>query len=95
MGLRLQIVTRSLWIYPVIAGGCNGCHLEILGCISPCYDLERFGVRLSPDAVQADALLVSGVMTHRNLARMKHLIREMSIWIIIYQWVIADIDIPI
>jgi membrane-bound hydrogenase subunit mbhJ len=77
MGIRLQIVTRSLWIYPVVTGGCNGCQLEILACLSPAYDLERFGVRLAAGVPHADALLVSGSMTHRNLKRMKRLLLEM------------------
>jgi Ni,Fe-hydrogenase III small subunit len=77
MGIRLQIVTRSLWIYPVVAGGCNGCQLEILDCLSPAYDLERFGVRLAVSVPHADALLVSGSMTQRNLKRMKRLLLEM------------------
>jgi membrane-bound hydrogenase subunit mbhJ len=46
MGIRLQIVTRSLWIHPVVAGGCNGCHLEILACLGPKYDL---GSLIHPD----------------------------------------------
>jgi Ni,Fe-hydrogenase III small subunit len=78
MSIRLQIVTRSLWIYPVATGGCNGCQLEIQACLSPCHDLERFGVRLAAGIRHADALLVSGSMTHRNLKRLKRLALEMS-----------------
>jgi membrane-bound hydrogenase subunit mbhJ len=78
MGIRLQIVTRSLWIYPVVSGGCNGCHLEILACLSPYYDLERFGVRPAASLRHADALLVSGSMTLSNHKRMKRLLVEMS-----------------
>jgi Ni,Fe-hydrogenase III small subunit len=77
MGLRLQVVTRSLWIYPVVAGGCNGCHLEIFACLSPFYDLERFGVRFAAGIRHADAVLISGSMTHRNLRRMKRIYQEM------------------
>lgn len=77
MGIRLQIITRSLWIYPVVAGGCNGCQLEILACLSPAYDLERFGVRLAAGVPHADALAVSGCMTQRNIKRIKRLFQEM------------------
>jgi len=78
LGIRLQIVTRSLWIYPVVAGGCNGCQVEILACLSPAYDLERFGVRLAAGIPQADALVVSGSMTQRNVRRIKKLFQEMA-----------------
>jgi ech hydrogenase subunit C/membrane-bound hydrogenase subunit mbhJ len=77
VGIRLQIITRSLWIYPVVAGGCNGCQIEILACLSPAYDLERFGVRLASRVPQSDALVVSGSMTQRNVKRMKRLLQEM------------------
>ena len=77
MGIRLQIITRSLWIYPVVAGGCNGCQIELLACLSPAYDLERFGVRLAAGVAQADAMAVSGCMTLRNAKRVKKLFQEM------------------
>jgi membrane-bound hydrogenase subunit mbhJ len=78
LGIRLQIVTRSLWIHPVVAGGCNGCHLEILACLGPKYDLERFGVRLAPSPNLADALLVSGSLIHPDDRRLKRMRIEMS-----------------
>jgi Ni,Fe-hydrogenase III small subunit len=78
MSLRLQIVSRSLWIHPAMAGGCNGCHLEILACLSPSYDLERYGVRFASCIRRADAILISGSMTHRNLRRMKQIHLEMQ-----------------
>ena len=78
MSIRLQIVTRSLWIHPVLAGGCNGCHLEILACLSPVYDLERFGVALAAAPAQADALLVSGTLIQPDARRLKLMILEMS-----------------
>jgi Ni,Fe-hydrogenase III small subunit len=78
LGIRLQIVTRSLWIHPVVAGGCNGCHLEILACLGPKYDLERFGVRLAPSPNLADALLVSGSLIQPDDRRLKRMMIEMS-----------------
>ncbi len=78
MGIRLQIVTRSLWIYPVVAGGCNGCHLETLACLGPKYDLERFGVRIAPSPNLADALLVSGSLIHPDDRRLKRMVIEMA-----------------
>lgn len=48
----------------VDAGSCNGCEVEISGCFSPVYDIERYGVRLSASPRHADGLLVTGVVTH-------------------------------
>ena len=48
----------------VDAGSCNGCEVEISGAFSPVYDAERYGARLVASPRHADALLVTGVVTH-------------------------------
>ena len=60
-------VTGSLQIRHVDAGSCNGCEVEISGAFGPVYDAERFGARLVASPRHADALLVTGVVTH-NMA---------------------------
>jgi Ni,Fe-hydrogenase III small subunit len=60
-------VRGSLQIRHVDAGSCNGCEIEIGGAFSPVYDAERFGARLVASPRHADALLVTGVVTH-NMA---------------------------
>lgn len=57
----------SLQIRHVDAGSCNGCELEIASVFSPVYDAERVGVRLVASPRHADALLVTGPVTH-NMA---------------------------
>jgi Ni,Fe-hydrogenase III small subunit len=54
----------SLQIRHVDAGSCNGCELELSGAFSPVYDAEQFGARLVASPRHADALLVTGVVTH-------------------------------
>jgi formate hydrogenlyase subunit 7 len=61
-------VAGSLQIRHVDAGSCNGCEVEISGAFSPVYDAERFGARLVASPRHADALLVTGVVTH-NMAQ--------------------------
>ena len=39
--------TKSLWIYHVNTGSCNGCDIEIVDVITPFYDAERFGIKLA------------------------------------------------
>lgn len=55
---------RSLQIRHVDAGSCNGCELEIASAFGPTYDVERFGARLVASPRHADALLVTGPVTH-------------------------------
>jgi Ni,Fe-hydrogenase III small subunit len=57
----------SLQIRVVDAGSCNGCELEIASAFGPHYDAERYGARLVASPRHADALLVTGPVTH-NMA---------------------------
>ncbi len=54
----------SLQIRHVDAGSCNGCELELSGAFSSVYDAEQFGARLVASPRHADALVVTGVVTH-------------------------------
>ncbi|MEO3759887.1 oxidoreductase [Mycobacterium sp. B14F4] len=60
-------VRGSLQIRHVDAGSCNGCEVEIGGAFGPVYDAEQYGARLVASPRHADALLVTGVVTH-NMA---------------------------
>jgi formate hydrogenlyase subunit 7 len=51
----------------VDAGSCNACEVEIAGAFGPVYDAEQYGARLVASPRHADALLVTGVVTH-NMA---------------------------
>ncbi len=57
----------SLTLRHVDAGSCGGCEVEITSLFAPTYDAERVGVRLAASPRHADALLVTGVVTH-NMA---------------------------
>lgn len=57
----------SLQIRTVDAGSCNGCELEVTSAFGPSYDAERYGARLVASPRHADALLVTGPVTH-NMA---------------------------
>ena len=56
---------KSVWVYHVNAGSCNGCDIEILDVLTPYYDVERFGIRLVHTPRHADALLVAGPVTRQ------------------------------
>lgn len=54
---------RSLWVFHVNTGSCNGCDIEILASLTPRYDVERFGIKLVGSPRHADALLITGPVT--------------------------------
>ncbi len=77
MGIKLFALTKSPWVYHLSTGSCNNCDIEILDCLTPRFDLERFGVVLVGSPRHADALLVTGNMTLKNIPRVKQLYEQM------------------
>lgn len=69
---------RSPWILHYNAGSCNGCDIEILACLGPKYDLERFGVINSGNPKQSDIFLVTGPVTFRSRERLVELYTQMA-----------------
>ena len=63
-GAISRTLGRSLAIREVDAGSCNGCELEIHALGNAFYDVERFGIRFVASPRHADALLVTGPVTH-------------------------------
>ena len=63
--------TKSLWIYHVNTGSCNGCDIEIVDVITPFYDAERFGIKLAGSPRHADIMLVSGPVTRQALPSLR------------------------
>lgn len=68
---------KSPWILHYNAGSCNGCDIEILACLSPKYDLERFGVINTGNPKQSDIFLVTGPVTLRSRERLIELYTQM------------------
>ena len=52
-------------------GSCNNCDIEILDCLTPKFDIERFGMKLVGSIRHADVLLVTGIVTRKLLPRIK------------------------
>ncbi len=59
-GLLNENLQRSLWVFHVNAGSCNGCDIEIVSALTPRYDVERFGIKKVASPRHADVLLVTG-----------------------------------
>jgi len=74
MSLKIRALTKSPWVFHLCAGGsCNNCDIEILDCLTPRYDVERFGVTLVGSIRHADALLVTGSVTKKTAPLVKQL----------------------
>ena len=58
---------RSPWILHYDGSSCNGCDIEVLACLTPLYDVERFGVVNTGNPKHADILLVTGSVNERNV----------------------------
>ena len=59
----LKSIKRSVYVYRVDCGGCNGCEIEIFATITAVFDAERFGIKVVPSPRHADLLLYTGAMT--------------------------------
>lgn len=55
------------------ASSCNGCDIEVLACLTPVYDVERFGVINTGDPKQADIFLITGAVNDQNKEVVKQL----------------------
>lgn len=68
---------KSPWLLHYDCGSCNGCDIEVAAALTPVYDAERFGAILVGTPRQADILLVSGTVNHRNRRVLAHLYGQM------------------
>jgi len=57
---------RAPWLLHFDCGSCNGCDIEVLACLTPLYDVERFGIINVGNPMHADLLLVTGTVNPRN-----------------------------
>ena len=63
-------MAKSPWIFHVNAGSCNGCDIELVSVLTPRYDAERLGFRLTGTPRQADIVVVSGPITSQTRDRL-------------------------
>ena len=68
---------KSIWVYHVNAGACNGCDIEILDALTPYYDVERFGIKLEGSPRHADILIVTGPVTRQARERLLRTYEQM------------------
>ena len=69
--------TKSPWLMHYDASSCNGCDIEVLACLTPVYDVERFGIINTGDPKQADIFLITGAVNDQNKEVVKQLYDQM------------------
>jgi membrane-bound hydrogenase subunit mbhJ len=69
---------RSLWVFHLNTGSCNGCDIEIVATLTPRYDPERFGIKLVGSPKHADVLVVSGPVTRLMADRVRRVYEQMA-----------------
>lgn len=77
MGILEQSRLKSPWIIHYDCTSCNGCDIETLACLTPVYDVERFGIVNVGNPKHADILLVTGSVNKRNVRVLKNIYNQM------------------
>jgi len=77
MDLVTRAQIKSPWLLHYDCGSCNGCDIEIVACLTPLYDVERFGIVNMGNPKHADILLVTGPANWRNYRVLKNLYEQM------------------
>jgi len=62
----MSFIQKSPWIIHYDGSSCNGCDIEVLACLTPLYDVERFGVINTGNPKHADILLITGSINEQN-----------------------------
>lgn len=56
----MSYASKSPWLIHYDAASCNGCDIEVLACLTPLYDVERFGIINTGNPRHADVFVVTG-----------------------------------
>lgn len=70
-------IKKSPWILHYDGSSCNGCDIEVLACLTPLYDIERFGAINTGNPKHADVLLITGGINTENVHVVKQLYDQM------------------
>jgi Ni,Fe-hydrogenase III small subunit len=76
MSVKLKALLKSPWVFHLATGSCNNCDIEILDCLTPRFDVERFGMVLVGSIRHADVLLCTGSVNRKCIPRIKEIYEE-------------------
>ena len=78
MSLKINALLKSPWVFHLSTGSCNNCDIEVLDCLTPRFDIERFGMILASSIKHADVLLITGSCNRQSAERLKRLYEQVS-----------------
>ena len=70
-------VSNSPLLLHYDVSSCNGCDIEVLACLTPVYDVERFGVINTGNPKHADIFLITGGINQQNKPVVQQLYSQM------------------
>lgn len=76
MSIKLKALLKSPWVFHLSTGSCNNCDIEVLDCLTPRFDIERFGMVLVGSVRHADVFLCTGSVNRKCIPRIKQIYQE-------------------
>ncbi|MDF2566753.1 MAG: ech hydrogenase subunit [Oscillospiraceae bacterium] len=73
----MSFASKSPWLIHYDGSSCNGCDIEVLACLTPVYDVERFGVINTGNPKHADIFLITGGINKQNEEVVKQIYDQM------------------
>jgi len=73
----MSSISKSPWLLHYDGSSCNGCDIEVLACLTPLYDVERFGIINTGNPKHADILLITGGINTQNEPVVKQIYEQM------------------
>ena len=74
--LIAESMSKSPWLFHINADSCNGCDIELVAVLTPRYDAERLGFKLTGTPRHADVVVVTGPVTKQVLPRVLRTISQ-------------------
>ena len=73
----MSYIAKSPWVIHYDGSSCNGCDIEVLACLTPMYDVERFGIINTGNPKHADVFLVTVSVNEQNKDVVKQIYEQM------------------
>jgi Ni,Fe-hydrogenase III small subunit len=69
---RNKSLGKSINVFHCASGTCNNCDIEICACVTPRYDLERFGITFVGSIKHADVMFFTGCIIRHCIPMLKN-----------------------
>ena len=73
----MSFLKKSPWVIHYDGSSCNGCDIEVLACLTPMYDIERFGIINTGNPKHADILLITGAVNEQSKSVVENIYKQM------------------